>query len=321
MQKKIILFINLFSIILSLFIVEIILYENANAIYQNKFKAKTKLQASYTTEPSYTYNINDFYSGDSDDISGRKPDGLQYNTTPITIFGCSYTQGQYLAYNQTFSYKLSEILKRPVYNRAVPAKGLAKMYYQSEHETFYKDVPKSDLVIYIMLDDHYRRMKSNYLDTTQIHRHRTYKKLGNDLIFNDYKNPISCFISSTYISKYITGKWIEHYIDNPKNADKLTDEALLYFIKTRKNLEKNWGTKVDFVVIYYNHWLRHGELLRTKLEENGFKVINTNQLTNENLFTDKYFSPQTLHPTEEVWNLLTPKIVDFLGLNKNNPQQ
>ena len=109
--------------------------------------------------------------------------------------------------------------------------------------------------------------------------------------------------------------WIRNYINNPKNAEKLTDETLLYFIKTRENLEKNWGTKVDFVVIYYNHRLRYGDLLRSKLEKNGFKVININQLTNEDLFTDKYFSQQTLHPTEEVWDLLTPKIVDFLGLN------
>ena len=63
------------------------------------------------------------------------------------------------------------------------------MYYQSENDTFYKDVPKSELVIYVMLDDHYRRMKSNYLDTTEIYRHRTYKKVDNELILNDYKNP------------------------------------------------------------------------------------------------------------------------------------
>ena len=321
MKKKLIVFINLFSIILALFAVEIILYQDANKIFQNRTKKEDKLPLSYSTKPSYWYDINTYYNGANDDLAGRKPDGLEYKTTPITVFGCSYAHGQYLNYKQTFSYKLSKILKRPVYNRAVPAKGLAKMYYQSENEAFYRNVPKSDLVIYIMLDDHYRRIKSDYLDTTEIFSHITYKKKNNDLILNEYKNPIICFLHSTYISKYLTGKWIEQYINNPKNAEKLTDEALLYFIKTRENLEKNWDTKVDFVVIYYNHWLRHGELLRTKLEKNGFKVINTNQLTNEDLFTDKYFSPQTLHPTEEVWDLLTPKIVDFLGLKETKNKQ
>lgn len=316
MGKKLIIIINLLSIVVLLLVAEAVIYKHSNKIYQTRFKTEAKLPLSYSTKATYSYDINTFYTGAPDNFSGRKPDGLEYKTNPITVFGCSYAHGQHLNYNQTFSYKLSKLLKRPVYNRAVPAKGLAKMYYQSEHETFYKDVPKSDLVIYIMLDDHYRRMKSNFLDTTEINKHRTYKKVNNELILNDNKNPLLCLLHSTYTHKAATSMFVEHYINNPKNADKLTDEAALYFIKTRENLEKKWGTKVNFVVIYYNHWLRHGDLLRKKLEENNFIVINSNQLTNENLFTDKYFSKETLHPTEDVWDLLTPKIVDFLELKK-----
>lgn len=316
MGKKLVILINLFSIIILLLIAEAILYKNANQIYQTRFKTEAKLPVSYSTKPIYSVDISIYFSGIPDDFSGRKPDGLEYKTTPITVFGCSYAHGQYLKYNQTFSYKLSELLKRPVYNRAIPAKGLAKMYYQSENDAFYKDVPKSDLVIYIMLDDHYRRMKSSNLDMTEIYKHRTYKVKNGELILNNETNPILCFLRSTYIYKAISCKLVERSVDNPKNAEKLSDEAALYFIKTRENLEKRWGTKVDFVVIYYNHWLRYGDLLRAKLEANGFKVINMNQITHENLLTEKYFSPITLHPTEDVWDLITPKIVDFLELNK-----
>ena len=106
------------------------------------------------------------------------------------------------------------------------------MYYQSENERFYKDVPKSDLVIYIMLDDHYRRMKLDYLNPIEIYKDRSYKKVGNELVLNDSKNPLTCFLHSTYISKNISSMWIRNYINNPKNAEKLTDETLLYFIKT-----------------------------------------------------------------------------------------
>lgn len=315
MKNKFALFTNIIGIILAILAIELIIYQQANERFQ--IREHKKLPFSYSAKPLYWYDINTYYSGkDNDNVAGRKPDGLEYKTTPITIFGCSYAHGQYLNHKQTFSYKLAHMLKRPVYNRAVPAKGLAKMYYQSENEAFYRDVPKSDLVIYVMLDDHYRRMKSSYLDIQEVYMHVTYKKVGDKLIINDYKNPIICFLHSTYIAKYINSKLVNHYINNPQNADKLTDEALLYFIETRKNLEEKWNTKVDFVVIYYNHWLRYGDLLREKLEANGFKVINTNELTNENLFTNKYYSPTTLHPTEDAWDLLTPKIVEKLGLKE-----
>lgn len=316
MKDKIVVVINIIGIILAFLIVELIIYQDANKIFQKINPNKGKLPFSYTSKPAYWYDINTYYSGANNNASGRKPDGLKYNSTPIVIFGCSYAHGQYLNYNQTFSYKLSEQLKRPVYNRAVPGKGLAKMYFQSQNDTFYKDVPKSNLVFYVMIEDHYRRMKSSYQNTVELHMNVSYKKVGDKLIINDYKNPIACFLHSTYIAKYITNKWINHYINDPKNAEKLTDEALLYFTETRKNLENRWGTKVNFVVIYYNHWLRYGDLLRNKLEANGFTVINTKELTDENLFSDKYLSPQTMHPTEAAWDLLTPKIVEKLGLKE-----
>ena len=104
---------------------------------------------------------------------------------------------------------------------------------------------------------------------------------------------------------------------NPKFADKITDEALLYFIETRKNLEKRWQNKINFVVIFYDFWLFHQDTLKEKLEKNDFKVIKIQELTNEDLFTDKYYSRQTLHPTEATWDLLTPKIIDALTIDKN----
>lgn len=314
MRNKIVILINIVGIILAFLGVELLIYQNANKVFQKLNPNKGNLPFSYTAKPSYWYDINTFYSGENNDSRGRKPDGLKYNSTPIVIFGCSYAHGQYLESNQTFSHKLSELTKRPVYNRAAPGKGLAKMYFQSENEAFYRDVPKSDLVIYVMIEDHYRRMKSSYQNTIELHMNVSYKKVGDKLVINDYRNPIVCFLHSTYIAKYITSKWVNSYINNPKNAEKLTDEALLYFVKTRKNLENKWGTKVNFVVIYYNHWLMYGDILRRKLETNGFTVINTKELTDENLFSDKYLSPQTMHPTEAAWDLLTPKIVEKLEL-------
>ena len=46
----------------------------------------------------------------------RDPFGVNYKRNPIVMFGCSYGFGSPLNPEQTLAYKLSEMLKRPVYN-------------------------------------------------------------------------------------------------------------------------------------------------------------------------------------------------------------
>ena len=124
------------------------------------------------------------------------------------------------------------------------------------------------------------------------------------------------FIKSTYIYKYINHEYAQNYVYNPKNAEKITDITLLYFTKTREILEKRWGKKVNFTIIYYDTWpIPHGELLKKKFEDKGFNVIKTSELTSENLENEKYLSKVNSHPTEEAWNLLTPLIIKKLNLN------
>ncbi|MBQ4123009.1 hypothetical protein IJD44_04720 [bacterium] len=314
MKKFFLIVANIIGILLVLLAIEYLVYTASIEEFRKVINDRPPNKFSYSFKETYWPNMNNYFNGENNTTFGRKPDGLEYNSTPITIFGCSYAHGQYLNYNQTFSYKLAHSLKRPVYNRSVPAKGFSKMYYQSENESFYREVPASDLVIYIMIEDHYRRMKLNYLNVTDNAMKTTYKKVGDKLVKEDFSNPIKYFVNSTYTFKHLKNKWVDLYINDPQNAEKLTDEALLYFIETRKNLEKMWNRKIDFVVIFYNTWQSHQDMLKEKLEKNNFKVIKMQELTNEDLFTEKYFSPQTLHPTEAVWDLLTPKIIEKLEL-------
>ena len=267
MKKGLLITINIIGVLLVFYMMEHLVYNGAAKQFYKVVNDRAPSKFTHSFKPIYWLNINGYFNGKSNSTSGRKPDGLEYNTTPITVFGCSYAHGQYLDYNQTFSYKLAHTLKRPVYNRSIPGKGLAKMYYQSESETFYNEVPSSDTVIYIMIDDHYRRIKLNYLDITDNAMNITYKKVGNKLVKDDFNNPIKCFIYSTYIFKHLKNKWVHSYLNNPENADKITDEALLYFIETRKNLEEKWNRKIDFVVVFYNTWLSHRDMLKEKLEK------------------------------------------------------
>lgn len=254
-------------------------------------------------------DIVNFFDGTDNRTRGRLPDGLQYDGVPIVIFGCSFAHGWGLNPNQTFSYKLADILKRPVYNRAVPGQSVQEMYYQSDKNIFYDTIKKSDTVIYVLYEDHYRRMYTKALNVLYPEVLLHYDIKNNDLIYENYLNPLKNLFNSLYTVKVLREKYTKYFINNPQNADKITNDTMLYFIKTRDNLENRWGDKVKFYVLFYGDIL-YSEKLKAKLRENNFIPWETKELTSENLFSSKYNSKEISHPTEAAWDLLTPFVAE-----------
>ncbi len=164
-----IIILNLCLVILFVFISDLIIYKTTVANRHSIYKIS---EFRYKINPWYL-DLEHYFTGTDDVYKGRKPDGLEFlNKTPITVFGCSFAHGQHLKYNQTFSYKLSHILKRPVYNRAIPGSSFQDMYEQVQNDYFYKDVPSPDIIFYFMIDDHYRRMLIYYTDILSLSENR-----------------------------------------------------------------------------------------------------------------------------------------------------
>ena len=270
----------------------------------------------YNLTPVLNERIPDFPICQDDDsfCNDLRPiAGNEYKNNPITVFGCSFAYGHYLKNNQIFSYKLSKIVKHPVYNRAFPGKGLSNMYFQVSDEKFYKIVPPSDYIIYIMIDDHYRRVLSVNFDPSEYWQVYNYKydKKRDKLILTNFL-PLNRILYNSYLYRLIKAFQINQYINNPKNAEELTDFILVYFVKSREELEKHWNKKVNFIVILYEG-VKYSDLLREKLGKNGFVVVDVPSLTNENLDEPQYKMQDNWHPTEAAWDLLTPLIVEDLG--------
>ena len=295
-MKKIIVYILIFIILF--FLLDFIIYLKENS------KNEWKLNYAYVFKNPkiYSNNINDYNKEIYFASSNQK------NKSPIILFGCSYAYGYNLEYNQKFGYKLSRILNRNIYNRALSASNYSFMYWQTTQDGFYKQVPPSKDVIYIFMFDHFRRSYiytfNLFLKEFYIH----YSIKDNELIFDKYENPFKNFIMSLYIVKL-----------SYKNYNTVTDDALLYFIKSRENLEKHWKNelgKINFTVILYDtaweppFYNFYKEALRKKLKEKGFNVISTDELTNEDLTQPKYLMHNNWHPTEAAWDLLTPLIAE-----------
>ncbi|MBQ2645037.1 hypothetical protein IJG14_05655 [bacterium] len=317
--KKIIsiIFFNLIAIIALWIISDVCIY-----ITSLKLNNQLSFQNLKDFYKKPTIPINDMehlfledYQTNENMIKLRKPNGLQFKSSPILLFGCSFAFGHYLKYNQNFSYKLSNQLKRPVYNRSIPGSGIQQMYYQTTRDEFYKIVHPCNTVIHVFMDAHFKRMLGHdcFIHGISIFLHYKYK--NGKLIMDNYNNPFVVFNKYNYTLRAIRRIYNEFYLKNPKNVDRITNEALSYFLKIRENLENSWHNKVKFIVLFYTPYMRHEQVLMNKLRENNFIVISTDDLTNEDLHSKKYKLPDE-HPNEEAWDLLTPLFIEKMKQEK-----
>lgn len=314
------LILNISLFIMFFFIAEYLTYKKAAdpVQYLKDHPLSTEIPSFkyYLRNPNITYvNLEGYFNGSDNIFQGRKPDGIEYkNSKPIVIFGDSFAHGQYLNYNQNLSYKLAHKLNRTVYNRAIPGSSLQHMYYQvsDANSTFYNEVPPSDTVFYVMINDHYLRMSIfSDFDTLGGNFYLRYTIKNNKLVKDNYENILLNFVKSSYIVRAINCKYVDRYIVNPKNADKLTNLAVKYLIETRNCLENKWNRKINFIVLLYdNNKITFEKQLRDKLEKNNFTVISTSDLTTEDLNSETYLMQDNLHPKEAAWNLLIPKLLE-----------
>ena len=313
MKKKLkIIVFNICLILVTILIIEIICFisDYKENIYGPRHRENP-------IDVRFPENYLKTYTFDESPYDLREPSGLEYKSEPVIIFGCSFAYGDRLDHHQTFSHKLANIIKAPVYNRASCAWGLQHMLHQIRTKDIFNIVKqKPKHIIYIFINNHIYRM---YRHTNQfpfnnmLYLH--YKFDGND--FKKH-NPTFPFLERTSI----IGK-IHHYEANRKTYEekyfnKNFDLLKLYFIKSREELEKQYG-KINFTIIKYNfeddEQSKYLETVRwNELKEIGFNVIDTKDLVGRKLNRREDKADDNFHPSEEVWNILTPKIAEELKL-------
>lgn len=308
---------NILLIITILGICEFLIYKYNVGVKTRENIPQTNInEFTYKTYfPTYMTDLENFFDG-REGFSGRKPDGIEYkNKKPIVLFGCSYAYGQYLDTNQTLSYKLAQKLKQPVYNRGIIGGSLSHLYMQATNESLYKTIPDTDTILYIFIYDQARRIFLNYFDVLDKHVLPHYSVKNGELLSNNYNNKFLNFFNALYTVKEINHLYADFYLGDKKNAEKIANLVTLYFVESKKELEKKWNKKLNFHILLYEDWpIFYGDLLKEKLEKNGFVVTSTNELTDEDLASKKYLMQDNHHPTEAAWDLLTPKIIEKFGL-------
>ena len=244
----------------------------------------------------------------------RKPEGTNYKKKPVVVFGCSFAYGFDLENEQTFSYKLSHLTKRPVYNRAVSGWGIQHMLNQVRQSDFYKDVPEPEYAVFIMIKDHFRRLyvptfMSSHLLSELFNLRYEYK--NNELEEKYPKGKLQETIQRSYIVQKLQHFYINNITLNERNYANYMTFAIEHFIESKQAMEKHWKNTKYVIVLYQG--FKNDELFKKVLEDNGFIVISVPNDYHINTRAEEYES-DTFHPNEKAWNIITPKIAETLNL-------
>ena len=76
-------------------------------------------------------------------------------------------------------------------------------------------------------------------------------------------------------------------------------------------MDKHWKN-VKYIVLLY-HDLYENDELKKLLTSNGFSVANVSDIADIDINDTKYMQPN-LHPTEEAWNVISPKFVLYFNI-------
>lgn len=243
----------------------------------------------------------------------RQPEGLNFSKKPIVIFGCSYGYGWGLKAKQSFSHKLSNYSSRPVYNKSIPGTGIQYMLYQLKRDYFYKEINPPEYIIYVLIDNHVFRLFRYSFGTIDKEIDVRYKEQL-DGSLTEIK-PNFMFFRGFCLVKVIQNFIAENRYLNENNRDKNFDFMKLHFMESKKIIDKKFPD-TKFVILKYND-TPNSWYLNTKrwkeLEDEGFIVLDSNELTGKSLSSKRYKLDDG-HPNEEAWNEIVPAITKQLGL-------
>ena len=252
--------------------------------------------------------------------------GEEYkNLPPIVLLGCSYAYGHGLKTEETFSYKLSKITQRPVYNfsgcgiSGMESFGSLKVFI-SENEANREIIKNAEFVIYLYMHDHINR----YLELSFLYN--SYKEIfppKNKFEETLISIPLIRLICAVNKIRQISAggckniKYINKFINK-------SEQYLKRIIGIINDEIHQYSPKAKFIIILYDEKISEdtgnlkimydSEILNSRIwqelkDENNIEIIHTKDITGF-VFDKDYKLKEDIsewHPNEKVWDIFTPK--------------
>ena len=251
----------------------------------------------------------------------RGPSGLEYNARPIVIFGCSFAYGLHLKYKETLSYKISEKMKMPVFNRAIDGAGVQHMLWQLKNEKFLDTIKNPKYIIYVWINDQMRRLDMygwlyKFMFTgPYLVEYLRYKEKGGHLVEVHDMFPLSRNLLLVNLFMYWRNKSeSKKFLSNTKFRDKKLNILGMHFLESKKLVGKKWPN-AKFIIIDYDdgrgNYIHEYADFWEKIEKKGFIYINVKNSFNVGSYDEKY-RLSDYHPNEHAWDVIVPQLVKKL---------
>lgn len=237
---------------------------------------------------------------------------------PIITIGCSYTEGAFLAENQTFAYKLNKLTNRTTFNRGIGSTGPQMVYRQLSDKNFKNEIPDAEYVIYTFIRDHLKRMFLSTLTPWHNYVGLNYRLKNGNLV--ERKEFWQLFHSSFLVRKYLVTKEYLEYKEECEQNFPLFLKTVQESVNAMHNLYPNSKfVLVDVPETYYtDEEFEKNKLPKSvvsELEKMGVIYIDAEDLVGHKFRdADKYHVDDKQHPNELFWDELTPALVKKLNL-------
>ena len=295
------LFVNILLIMFVFCFVEIYSF-NKTKIENEKFKKQADRLVSNNTQQYKTkYRLLKPF-----DTTLFRNSFIKDNANNIVWFGCSFAEGAGLNDNQTPCYKISELTGKSCINKAKGATGTQFMYYQINNDNIMNDAKTADFVIYTFIWNHIQRLY-NYQVNPLIDMFNLRYKIeeGNLIDITPKFNPLY----SSFFVKRILNKIVYEQAKEESYDFKLFNKIMQ---ETYKISQKRYPNS-KFIFIEFPE-LSKKELPDyevKELESYGINVVRVKDIIGDvDIYDQKYWLPDNIHPTEQAWDLILPIIVE-----------
>ncbi|MCD7780794.1 MAG: hypothetical protein LUH05_09010 [Candidatus Gastranaerophilales bacterium] len=301
-NKKIfkIITVNIIILLILFFLIDITVYYRR--LYMSYYYEPPFIASSYFSRIFDKLGYDAAYDYIFNDAKYRKVENKNSDKESIVLLGCSFTEGAGLEKDETFSYKLGQYTKRPIYNRAKGGWGVQHALFQLQSEKFYDIISKSKppkYVIYTYIGDHVKRIHiANEPVILGGYPIFVYKKVKDNLVFDNFSNLFFHFPSLSAIKQGIFSNF-----STTKSRAKFLK---LHFLQSAKALKQHYRDS-KFVILIFDG---NNEIfqIRNDLKKEGIIIV-----TVEDLIGNKDYGRQLDgHPNADTWDLVTPKLVEYL---------
>ncbi len=299
MKKFKVVFINIFAIFLLIVIADFVFFNIEKKFYLHLCKTSN----GFFDENQSVHFAKDVPHSFVDIDNSRSFE--KNSNKSILLLGCSYTYGANLNPNQTFSYYLSEITGRTVYNLGVCGGSVQQALYLTSQENFAKKYPNVDLVIYTFISDHINR--NNDFLKCQVYlpycNFRLVKK-GDEFV---QASEWYAFPSKIYIFRFLLES-LTAIKNSPLGYKQNCYNFVEMMNKTRDNIKKNYP---DAKIVFLFYHCKEEPILVQNFSKDIY-LISTSSFENLDLDNLKYRHGEDWHPSEQVWKDVVPRLVKKL---------